>query len=218
MARESPDSLTRLVWTPAQVVDVDGPKAMLRSYLEQRDVRVLLSTVCRPSTTAAACDIGCGFGRLTPVLTEFAGSVVAFEREPGLVQIVRALQPRVDVRHIESLSTLRADTAAFDITLVFTVLQHVPEPAVRTAIAELQRVSRLDGVVLLCEETDITLEAGDPGQPELGYTCGRAVDTYAGWMAPWELLTTRPREIEPGYPRADVGTYMVFAGPRFGGR
>ena len=28
--------MKRLVWTPSEVVDVDGPRAMLRAYLEQR--------------------------------------------------------------------------------------------------------------------------------------------------------------------------------------
>ena len=35
--------MERLVWTPSEVVDVDGPRAMLRAYLEQRDVRTLLA-------------------------------------------------------------------------------------------------------------------------------------------------------------------------------
>ncbi len=39
--------MDRLVWTPAEVVDVDGPRAMLRAYLEQKAVRELLATVCR---------------------------------------------------------------------------------------------------------------------------------------------------------------------------
>jgi SAM-dependent methyltransferase len=205
--------MDRLVWTPAEVVDVDGPKAILRNYLEQRDVRALLALVCRPGGHDAACDIGCGFGRLTPVLTEFARSVVAFEREAGLLQIGRTLQPHIDFRDVDSLAKLPGEAAAFDITLVFTVLQHIPEPAVRDVIAEIQRVSKPDGALLLCEETETTLEAGDPLQAELGYTRGRSVDEYAAWLAPWRLVTTRRREIEPGYPRADVGTYMLFAGP-----
>ena len=32
-----------MVWTPTDVVDVEGPRAMYRAYLEQRDVRALLA-------------------------------------------------------------------------------------------------------------------------------------------------------------------------------
>lgn len=205
--------MERLVWTPTEVVDVDGPRAMLRAYLEQRDVRAILSRVLGAPRVPAACDLGCGFGRLTPVLTEFAREVVGFEREPGLLAIARHLQPDTEFRGIDTLSALPTADAAFDLGLVFTVLQHVPEPDVLSVIAEIRRILRPSAWLLLCEETDPTLEAGDRGHAALGYTCGRPVETYAAWLAPWRLVTTRRRIIEPGYPRPDVGTYMLFAGP-----
>ncbi len=205
--------MERLVWTPAEVVDVDGPRAMLRAYLEQRGVRELLASVRAPGRAASACDVGCGFGRLTPVLTEFAAHVVGFEREPGLLDTARLLQPSLEFRAVERLAALPAPDAAFEIGLVFTVLQHVPEPEVRDVVAELHRILRPDGCLLLCEETDRALEAGDRRRADLGYTCGRAVETYADWLAPWRLVATRPRVIEPGYPRPDVGSYMLFLGP-----
>jgi SAM-dependent methyltransferase len=206
--------MDRLVWTPGEVVDVDGPRAVLRAYLEQRDVRELCASVSTGTRVASACDIGCGFGRLTPVLTEFAERVVGFEREPGLLAIARSLQPSIEFRPIEALRTLPAEKATFNLGLVFTVLQHVPEPDVRTVIDELRRIVRADGYLLLCEETDDTLEAGDRAHAELGYTCGRPVTTYESWLAPWKLVATRRRSIEPDYPRPDVGTYMLFAGPQ----
>jgi SAM-dependent methyltransferase len=204
--------MERLVWTPTEVVDVDGPRAMLRAYLEQRDVRALLAMRHR-GRVAAACDVGCGFGRLTSLLGEFADSVVGFEREPGLVATARALMPAIDVRAIERLAQLPAADASFDIGLVFTVLQHVPEPGVLDVVAEILRIMKPDGTLLLCEETDVALEAGDRAHGELGYTCGRAPEVYGRWLSPWRLVAARPRVIEPGYPRPDVGSYMLFAGP-----
>jgi SAM-dependent methyltransferase len=205
--------MERLVWTPREVVDVDGPRAMLRAYLEQRDVRELASSANADAPIAAACDVGCGFGRLTPVLTEFADRVIGFEREPDLLRIACSLQPSIEFRAIDSLSRLPADDATFTFGLVFTVLQHVPEPDVRDVIDELRRVVAPIGHLLLCEETDGTLEAGDRSQAHQGYTCGRPVTTYQEWLDPWKLVATRRRSIEPDYPRADVGTYMLFAGP-----
>lgn len=202
----------RLVWTPNEVVDVDGPRAMLRAYLEQRDVRELFARV-NTTRVASACDVGCGFGRLTPVLTEFAERVVGFEREKGLLNIAQSLQPSIEFRPIEQLRNLPADRASFNLGLVFTVLQHVPEPDVRAVVDELRRIVRPDGYLLLCEETDPALEAGDRENAHLGYTCGRPVATYEAWLAPWTLVATKRRSIEPGYPRPDVGTYMLFAGP-----
>lgn len=206
-------SMNRLVWTPNEVVDVDGPRAMLRAYLEQRDVRELCASITGAGRLASACDVGCGFGRLTPVLAEFAERVVGFEREAGLVNIARSLQPSIEFGAIDALTRLPADDSSFDIALVFTVLQHVPEPDVHDIIAELRRIVSPRGHLLLCEETDAALEAGDRTNADLGYTCGRPVTTYQSWLAPWRLVATRRRVIEPGYPRPDVGTYMLFAGP-----
>jgi len=205
--------MERLVWTPNEVVDVDGPRAMLRAYLEQRDVREFCASVSRATPISSACDVGCGFGRLTPVLTEFAERVVGFEREQDLLRIARSLQPSIEFRPIEALTRLPADDASFTFGLVFTVLQHVPEPEVHDVIDELRRIVAPGGHVLLCEETDAALEAGDRAQAHLGYTRGRPVATYEEWLAPWKLVVTTRRSIEPGYPRLDVGTYMLFAGP-----
>jgi SAM-dependent methyltransferase len=205
--------MDRLVWTPREVVDVDGPRAMLRAYLEQRDVRGFCANLGTGRILSEACDVGCGFGRLTPVLTEFAERVVGFEREPALLSVAQALQPGVEFRGIEELQHLPAEQGSFDLALVFTVLQHVPEPDVRGVIDELRRIVKPKGHLLLCEETDGSLEAGDRSAAHLGYTCGRPVAVYESWLAPWKLLSTKRRTIEPGYPRADVGTYMLFAGP-----
>lgn len=206
--------MERMVWTPTDVVDVEGPRAMYRAYLEQRDVRALLAPLVGEGRVRAACDVGCGFGRLTPVLTEVAETVVGFEREPALVATARALQPALTFHAIETLTTLPAGTGAFDIGLIFTVLQHVPEPDVLRVIDELRRIVRPEGWLLLCEETDASLEAGDRSAAHLGYTRGRPPERYAEWLAPWTLVATRPRVIEPGYPRPDVGAYMLFAGPQ----
>jgi len=205
--------MERLVWTPREVVDVDGPRAMLRAYLEQRDVRELTARASVAAAISVACDVGCGFGRLTPVLTEFADRVIGFERELDLLRIARSLQPSLEFRSIDSLTHLPADDGSFMFGLVFTVLQHVPEPEVRTVIDELRRIVAPHGHLLLCEETDDTLEAGDRAQAHLGYTCGRPVTAYQAWLHPWKLIATKRRSIEPDYPRPDVGTYMLFAGP-----
>src|SRR5688572_14268136 len=98
----------RLVWTPNEVVDVDGPRAMLRAYLEQRDVRELFASVTTGRRFAAACDVGCGFGRVTPVLTECAERVVGFERERELLNVAQSLQPAIEFRPIESLRNIPA--------------------------------------------------------------------------------------------------------------
>src|SRR4051812_44570342 len=96
----------RKTWTPTDVVDVSGPAALRRNYLEQQDVRDFLDRAAARGRIRRACDIGCGFGRLTSVLAERAGAVVGFEREPSLVAIAQRLLPGIAVVQIEQLATL----------------------------------------------------------------------------------------------------------------
>src|SRR5262245_50963752 len=114
----------RTVWSYAKVMDVSGPTALLRTYLEQTDVRRYITNIGLPIINAA-CDVGAGYGRLSVVLTEFASSVVAFEREPALVAEARRLLPDVDVRQVTSLSSLPSESSVFQFVMTFTVLQHL---------------------------------------------------------------------------------------------
>jgi hypothetical protein len=36
------------------------------------------------------------------------------------------------------------------------------------------------------------------------------VEGYEKMMRPWKLIAQEKRLIEPGYPRADVGSYLLF--------
>jgi len=197
-------------WTPTDVVDVTGPSALLRNYLEQRDVRRYLQQAASRTMTRRAFDVGCGFGRLTPVLTECADDVTGFERETALVDTARRLLPKLRFERVDTLEQLPAADASAQFVLTFTVLQHMPDARADAVLAEIRRVLAPAGHLLLVEETDATLEAGDPARADLGYTRGRPIAWYAERLQPSTLLATSPRVIEPGYPRPDVGTYMLF--------
>ena len=203
----------RKTWTPTDVVDVSGPAALLRNYREQHDLRRFLESAAARGPIRRACDVGCGFGRLVPVLAERAGSVVGFEREPSLVATARTLLPDATIVQLDTLAVLPEADASFDFALTFTVLQHMPDADAERVIAEIRRVVAPGGSILIVEETDPALEAGDPAHADLGYTRGRPVEWYAARLRPLTLQETRPRRIEPGYPRADVGTFMFFTSP-----
>ena len=200
----------RKVWTPSDVVDVSGPPALLRNYLEQRDVRHFLQWAARTGPLLRAYDVGCGFGRLTPVLAEAAPTVIGFEREVSLIDTARRLLPSFELVHVESLESLPVDDASAQFVMSFTVLQHMPDERAEAVLGEILRVLAPGGHVLLVEETDPALEAGDPAHADLGYTRGRSWNWYEQRLPSLRLAVARPREIEPGYVRKDVGTYMLF--------
>lgn len=213
-ASARPDALlTRVpypaVWQIAEVVDVDGPAFAARTYREQAELRRYLGLIASRIDIGRLADVGCGFGRLTPVLAEF-GDAVGFEREPAFVDQARALWPEITFHGVASLAELPADTGAFDAVLTFTVLQHLIDPVARRVCGELRRVLSPRGFVLACEETDPRHVSGDVQDADARVTVGRSVARYQELMAPLRLIATSPRRIEPTYHRPDVGSYMLF--------
>jgi SAM-dependent methyltransferase len=197
-------------WTFQHVVDVSYPAFAARTYLEHADVRAYLTRASTRRPIARACEVGCGYGRMTVVLGEFATDVAGFERQPEFVDEARRLHPRITFHGVASLDRLPASDASFDFAMTFTVLQHLTDAAARRTIAEIKRIVDPAGSILICEETDTTQVAGEI-ENDLGMcTIGRRVETYAEWLAPFRLAATSPRRIEPTYPRPDVGTYMLF--------
>ena len=200
-------------WQQHHVVDVRDAAFAARTYLEHRDLRRVLGEALGTRTVDRACEFGAGFGRMTPVLTEYAAAVTGFEREPAFVAEARPLFPDVSFERVDSLARVPAADATFDLVLTFTVLQHLVDPVLDLVASEIRRVLRPSGVLVLCEETDVSHRAGDVLDPNGMCTIGRSPLAYAELFRPFVLSFTRPRRIEPTYPRPDVGTYMTFLGP-----
>jgi SAM-dependent methyltransferase len=197
-------------WTLRDVVDVDYPAFALRTYLEQAGVRRLLARAAGGRRLEAAAEVGCGYGRLLPVLAEFANRVAGFERQPEFAAEAARLHPAAEISRVTSLANLPARDAAFDVVLTFTVLQHLVDRVAGTVAAEIRRLRAPGGHVLICEETDPAHVAGDVEDESGICTIGRSAATYEGLFAPLRLLESAPRLIEPTYPRRDVGTYLLF--------
>ncbi len=191
-------------------MDVRDAAFATRTYLEQRDVRAFLARVTGTGRLRAACDVGSGYGRMSVVLAEFADRVVGIERESHFVSEAARLLPAVDFVHVASLTELPIQTAAVDVILTFTVLQHLIDPVVERTAREILRVLRPGGHLLICEETDPSHRDGAIDDPNGMCTIGRPVSDYQRLFVSLDLLATQPRRIEPTYPRPDVGTYMLF--------
>lgn len=200
-------------WQQRHVVDVRDSAFAARTYIEHRDLRRVITHALGHATVARSAEFGSGFGRITPVLAEYALSVTGFEREAAFVAESKSLFPDISFEQVESLATVPAPDAAFDLVLTFTVLQHLTDDSLRLVVAEIIRVLRPSGVLILCEETDVSQRTGDVSDQNGICTIGRSVDTYAKLFQPLALSATHPRRIEPTYTRSEVGTYMTFVSP-----
>ncbi len=194
-------------------MDVRDAVFAARTYLEHRDLRRFLSTALGRRSIGRACEFGAGFGRMTPVLTEFSTSVSGFEREAEFVAEAQSLFPLISFVQVDSLDRIPVPEESFDLVVTFTVLQHLVDSELASVAAEIRRVLRPSGLLVICEETDTSHRAGDVLNPYGMCTIGRSASTYGELFRPLALSSTQPRIIEPTYPRTDVGTYMSFERP-----
>ncbi len=197
-------------YTMGEVVDVDGPRLSVRNYIEQRDLREHLSRIENRESIRTAVEFGCGFGRMTQVLTEFAPEVIGLEREPEFLEQASRLIPDVRFIQADDLSVPVLEASSCDLVITFTFLQHMIDEKAQETIQQIIRCARSPGHVLICEESDASLCMGEIDNPRGRCTIGRAVETYSEYFKPLELLFTAPRRVEPDYHRDNTGTYMLF--------
>jgi SAM-dependent methyltransferase len=207
----------RFVWTPEAVADATGPAYNVRCYLERRGVRELLSEATGAKRLPRGVEIGCGYGRLTMILTEFCDEVIGLEREEHLLETARTLLPEISFVRVPTITRLPLEDRSTDVAMTFTVLQHLTDDDVRLVLDEVTRIVRPGGWAVLMEKTDPSsrfAENGDFSDGSQLLSIGRSVDTYAEWLEPLRLVAERPGRVEPTYPGHDrVGSYMLFRSP-----
>ena len=119
-------------------------------------------------------DAGCGIGDYAVRLAKRGMRVVAVDFAENVLKMARenversGLQDRIKIQH-ENLLSLSFDDEMFDAVLCWGVLMHIPD--VERAIAELARVVRRGGVVVISEGNMYSLEA------TLGWALRRVLGT-----------------------------------------
>ena len=205
------DRDSRIVLTPFATTESDGPTLVARTYLEHAAVRTILARVGR---LRRACELGCGYGRMTVVLQEFADRVTGFERERHLVETARRLTPGIAFQEVSELA-LVDDPEPYDLVMTFTVLQHLTDVDARRTCARMTQLAP-DGYVLLVEKTDPVAITPTHADGRVFLSRHRAIETYAEFLMPFRLVATLPRPTEPapaGEPERPGGTMMLFAAP-----
>jgi SAM-dependent methyltransferase len=182
--------------------------AAMRAYWEHRSVREALALAAESHPIRVAYELGAGYGRMSRVLAECARRVVAFERDSALLAKGRILNPDLAFAPIKNLGDIPAKDGSADFALTFTVLQHLTDVTCGAALAELKRLVKKGGHILLVEETDASQRDRDLPHDETGGVRYRSVDRYELAMAPARLVRTWPRRIEIEGPNA--GTAMLF--------
>ena len=200
-------------WIPYQmkdVVDVNDANISVRNYIEQKDLRCYLNVINNKRKIKTAAEFGCGYGRMTQVLTEFASEVIGVEREQSFIDEATQLIPNVNFIQTNDLSSKVLKSETFDVIITFTFLQHLIDDKAQKVIREMIGCLKSHGHILICEETDESHISGNINDPLGQCTIGRSVKKYCEYFKPLVLDFTAQRRIEPTYPRENTGTYMIF--------
>lgn len=207
--RQGKGLATRFVYSVDNVAP-QGPLGNAIAYHDRRVIRECLTEITRETKLGRALEVGCGYGRLIMVLSEFAAEVIGVEREPHLVFTARSLFPDIEFRQQDSILRLPSVAdGSLDLAMTFTVLQHMVDDDARAVLAEIKRVIRPGGWVLLAEKVEPGNETEQTDDRARFLSKHRPVEVYAAWMRPFVLASTRPRPAPPAWNR-NSGTVMLF--------
>jgi ubiquinone/menaquinone biosynthesis C-methylase UbiE len=168
----------------------------LRVYYDHKLLRDILYGV----RLGRVLDFGCGYGRLTCVLSEFADEVIGIDVNKTMIEMAK--DSYRDWKNIAFYSydgvKIPAPDKLFELTMTFTVLQHLADEHVKQLMPEIKRVT--SAYILLVEET-----------VPLGMTHDRPVKQYEESLSPgFRLVTTYPRFVGATFDRPISGTAMFF--------
>ena len=124
------------------------PAMFARHHYETKLIRELLAG----KSVTRSLEFGCGFGRLSPTFAALSDEHTAIDINADALEAARETYPELDFQLSEG-GTLPFPDATFDLIASWTVLQHVRPELIDDVLADLKRVLRPDGRILLCEET-----------------------------------------------------------------
>ena len=152
-----------------------------------------------PDHADSVLEIGCGYGRLTPWVADFATEAHAIDPNERVVQVAQEQHPHIDFRAAFAQSLPYADDS-FDLIVSWTVLQSIPPDTIQDVTAEMMRVLAPDGTLIVAEQVQ---------KPDREITWSRSESRYEALFAPLELLESRPRPLEPTFD-PDNGPGAVY--------
>ena len=148
-----------------------------------------VEVVRRHGTGGDVLECGVGTGLLLEQFAQFARSAKGIDLSPGMLE--RARVRGLAVREA-SVTSIPFNDHSFDVTCAFKVLAHVPE--IRSALAEMSRVTRPGGVVIAEFYNPLSLRGlvkrFGPARAVSGKN--RESDVYTRFDPPWAVSRLLP--------------------------
>lgn len=101
-------------------------------------------------STLRALDVGCGTGETDSLLVGKLGTIEGVDVSEGVLEAARARHPELTYRQYDG-HNLPYDAPCFDVAFAICVVHHVPPLQWQSFIAELGRVVRSGGLLVVME-------------------------------------------------------------------
>jgi SAM-dependent methyltransferase len=95
-----------------------------------------------------ACDVGCGPGHVTRYLHDRGASVTGVDLSPAMIEAARRLSPGIEFAQADMRSLGFEDESLGGIAAFYSII-HIPRADVVAVLAEMRRVLRPGGLLLL---------------------------------------------------------------------
>ena len=112
------------------------------------DCQLLDRFAARVQGLGFACDLGCGPGHVARYLHERGVRVIGVDLSYGMVELARRLNPGIEFRQDNMLSLGIREEVWGGIVAFYSII-HIPRADVPVALAEMKRVLRPGGLLLL---------------------------------------------------------------------
>jgi SAM-dependent methyltransferase len=124
-------------------------------FIAEKGRRLLrLAAQHRPGTALQILDVGCGHGFVHPMLVAAGHDVTGVEIAEEVLSLARAANPRLTYLPYDG-NTLPFSDSSFDLVTAMCVVHHVPVPQWSAFLAELRRVLRPGGLMVIFEHNPL---------------------------------------------------------------
>jgi len=187
MEDEQPGGSTRLPWTDRTPVSQDQfhphevlwtPEKVERfwdyasahqagDFFSEKHARDIASRLISAASPTSVVDIGCGTGPLVAEFVRRGVKATGVDSSPGALDVARQRAPNATF-HLGSVASLPITDGTMDSATLIETVEHLDDETMFAALAEVKRVLRTGGMLLVTTPNNETLDESRRQCPDCG--------------------------------------------------